>query len=187
MPGDLVQHDQCGLIPDELFEQSSPGRCAVPFAFLGQGISLCSSQLVGQFPPQCISPDVIFFVVETRGRIQVRADDASYPYLSWLRQEGRIHHPIYHFSRDLAVGSMVEADQVVRLAAAKGGLQADDGVVRRFCPCQPAQGFVEEEFQSLCGIGVVKVGGWVLVHGIRFAVNDILQAGGKDLLPEFPF
>jgi len=75
----------------------------------------------------------------------------------------------------------------VGLAASKGGLQADDGIVGWVCTRQSAQRLVEEKLQPLGGVGILEKGGRILVHAIRFTIHDIREARSKDLLAQLAF
>jgi len=105
--GNLVQHQQCGLISNQFFEQPGPGCGAVPVAFFGQFVAAGSGQLIGQLPPQRIGANVVLGVVEAGGGVQVRADNPRHSHLSWLWQQGGVYHATHHVRRDMSVGSMV--------------------------------------------------------------------------------
>src|SRR5690606_33223395 len=75
--------------------------------------------------------------------------------------------------------SVIEGNQVVGLAAAKGSLQPDDRVIGRFCAGQASQGFVKKKPEAFRRVGIVEEYVRPLVQIVRIAFDDIPQACGE--------
>jgi len=136
--GDFIEHDERWRVADYLVEESCPRGGLVCFTLPNQVVCLGATQLIGNFSPQGVSGSIA--VLQSQRGVQVRANDASDADGSWRRDKlGVQEMGRRHMSRS----DMVQSDQVMGLATAKGGLKADDGIIGRFCARQTTERFIQ--------------------------------------------
>jgi hypothetical protein len=70
------------------------------------------------------------------------------------------------------------------LAAAEGGLEADDGRGRESPAGRAAERLLEQALQASGGVRVGEEGGWVLVDGVCRSLYDVLELGREHLVAE---
>ena len=89
--------------------------------------------------------------------------------------------PVTARHRGSAARDVIERDQVVRLAAAEGRLQANDRVLPDRVARQATEGILQKGLQTSRGIGVLEEGLWIAINRVSFVIHDIPEPGGKDV------
>ena len=87
--GHLVQHDQRGLVADQLLPQPRARGDLAPLTSFYQGRVLTVGQLSHDLAPEGVGPEPL--VSQSRRGLQVRANDAHYLDRAWSWDDRRVH------------------------------------------------------------------------------------------------
>jgi len=183
--GDLINHDQRWPVADQPLEQVSPDRSLELLAFGHLRIRGRPAELIGQLTPQRQGFCAVGDMMDAHGRIEIGANHAGDFDLARMGQpDAAAQQARDRTGRSFAACDMIQRDQVVRLAAAEGRLQADDSVLPARVAGQAAERIFQEGLQAGRGIGVIEEGLWVAIDWISLVIHDIAEPGGKDVFLE---
>jgi hypothetical protein len=79
---------------------------------------------------------------------------------------------------------VVQGDEVVGLAAAEAGLDADDRGVRRLPAAQAPERLLEQAAEAAGGVAVAEEGRRVAVNGVGVSSQDAGERGGELLFAQ---